>query len=154
MLQAPAKAKELAALEKQSRERGFKGLANTITLELAAKVGGAQERIRQLDKVLASETRGYNQVRAIVSKAATVEKLQKPGKLKPQELATLADAYSYLHAQRLGSLFDECHAALWGRFEEEGDVSQLLRLFRHSSFVWRIRGDEAKESAYVTRLSS
>lgn len=153
-LEEPAKAKELAALEKQSRERGFKGLANTITLDLAAKAGSAQEKIRQLDKVLASETRSYNQVRAIVSKAAAVEKLQKPGKLKPQELATLADAYSYLHAQRLGSLFDECHAALWGRFEEEGDVSQLLRLFRHSSFVWRIRGDEAKESDYVTRLSN
>lgn len=150
----PEKSIELAALEKHSREDGYQALADTIALNLAEDAKTASEKIRYLDKVLAAETRGYNQVRAVVSKAEAVEKLERPGKLKPRELVTLAVAYSYLHAQRFGSLFDRCHKALWRMLEEEGDTSQLLRLFRHSSFVWRIRGDEAKESEYLTRLSS
>ncbi|MGO9001280.1 MAG: hypothetical protein ACLPYZ_06590 [Limisphaerales bacterium] len=38
-------------------------------------------------------------------------------------------------------------------FEADDNPTRLLRLFRHSSFVWRIRGDEAKEKDYLDRLS-
>ena len=29
-----------------------------------------------------------------------------------------------------------------------------MRLFRHSSFIWRIRGEETKEAEYAQKLSS
>ena len=34
----------------------------------------------------------------------------------------------------------------------DNDTNQLLRLFRHTSFLWRIRGDETKEAEYLKRL--
>jgi hypothetical protein len=36
--------------------------------------------------------------------------------------------------------------------EESDDTIRLLRLFRHTSFVWRIRGDEEKEGHYLKRI--
>ena len=62
--------------------------------------------------------------------------------------------YSSVHTQRFGRLFESCHAVLWELFESRNDVQQLLRLFRHSSFVWRIRGLEATEAEYLQRLKA
>ena len=107
-----------------------------------------------IHRILVGRERSYNQVRAIVSKADAIAKSQTPRELKPQEVTSLVLAYSYLHAQRFGSLFDTCHRVLWQVFEERGETPPMLRLFRHSSFVWRIRGDEQKETDYLKRLSS
>ena len=54
--------------------------------------------------------------------------------------------------QRLSALFDECHGALWTELEARQNTPQLLRLFRHTSFLWRIRGHEEKEVVYLRRL--
>jgi hypothetical protein len=147
------KKRELAALEKRARERGFETLANNIALDLASDTDVPPDELNHLDRVLATKERGYNHVRAIVAKAKAIGKLDNPRTLNQQEVSSLAAAYSYLHAQRFGSLLDDCHRLLWRMFEKEKDESKLLRLFRHSSFVWRIRGDEAEESKYLKRLS-
>lgn len=49
-------------------------------------------------------------------------------------------------------MFDQCHEALWRLLEARGDMAQTLRLFRHSSFVWRIRGEDDKETKYLEKL--
>ncbi len=102
--------------------------------------------------MLSSTERDYTHYRAIAAKATMLQKLDLRWELDSRELRSLANAYSYFHAQRLSTLFDSCHEALWRVFETEKDPARLLRLFRHSSFVWRIRGDEAKEKHYLARL--
>lgn len=155
-LKGANKRKRLITLEKQARKEGHLTLADTITLDLANDMDEPAEEIRLLDRVLAAkDMRVYNKTRAVVAKARAVERLQDPqAKLTTSDLFTLKLAYSYLYAQRFGSLFDQCHATLWNLFESRGDTTQLLRLFRHSSFLWRIRGNETKEAEYLNRLSS
>jgi hypothetical protein len=143
---------ELSRLEKMAQTEGYPSLSDTITLELANESESASEKIRHLDKVLAKKSRGYNEARAIVAKASAVEKMDKTAGLDVSDLLALSAAYSYLHAQRFSNLFDPCHDALWKVFEARSDTTKLLRLFRHSSFVWRIRGEEAKEAEYLKRL--
>jgi tetratricopeptide (TPR) repeat protein len=151
-LKVSEKTKQLSEIEKHARQRGYDILANTISLMLATECEKPKDRIQHLDKVLASGNRGYNHYRAIISKALVVQNLKKPAELKPQEIGSLTAAYSYLHAQRFSGLFDRCHEALWRVYEADGNPTRLLRLFRHSSFVWRIRGDEAKEKENLDRL--
>lgn len=151
-LEEPQKSKQLSDIEKEARRKGYNHLANNISLDLAAECKQPQDEIQHLDKVLESEDHGYNHFRAIVSKAMAIQHLKKTAKLKPQEISSLAAAYSYFHAQRFSSLFDSCHEALWRVFDADDNPTRLLRLFRHSSFVWRIRGDEAKEKDYLDML--
>ena len=146
------KAKELPSIEATARKRGFHTVANNIALDLAQGTQNPEEKLKHLERVLSGGGRDYNQVRAIVAKADAIATSAAPRELKAQEVASLANAYSYLHAQRFGLLFDRCHRALWKAFESRSETTQLLRLFRYSSFVWRIRGDEEKEANYLTRL--
>lgn len=145
--------KKLLSLEKEARSEGKLDIADNIALDMAAEETNLVERVKLYDRVLSERASGYNAVRAIVAKAGVVEQIAGE-KLKPTEIVLLSAAYSYLHAQRFRGIFDRCHSALWGIFESEGNDAQLLRLFRHSSFVWRIRGDGVKESSYIARLDS
>lgn len=155
-LKGAEKTKRLTTLEKKARKEGHLTLANNITLDLAKNIDAPKEEIRLLERVLASKgTTSYNLTRAIVAKAHAVERAQNEQmNLTQSDLASLSSAYSYLYSQRFGSLFDKCHAILWNQIESQGNISQLLRLFRHSSFLWRIRGNETKEAEYLNRLSA
>ena len=64
----------------------------------------------------------------------------------------LIDAYHFLYTERLVNLFDRCQAALWAEFEASGEVENLLNLFRHSSFIWRLGGRDELEAKYLAKL--
>lgn len=57
------------------------------------------------------------------------------------------------HSGRAPSLFDSCHAGLWDLFVREMDQVNLLRLFRRSSHIWRLRSEVKKEARYLRRFA-
>ncbi|WP_206003720.1 hypothetical protein, partial [Pseudomonas viridiflava] len=61
-------------------------------------------------------------------------------------------AYQYLFGQRLSAPFDSAHTLLWEEFEKSRDIPNLLTLFKHSSFNWRLENKEEKEKSYASRL--
>ena len=63
-------------------------------------------------------------------------------------------AYAYLHGQRFSSLLDDCHESLWTILRSQNDTTRMLRLFRHSSFIWRLRGEDGKEKASLEQLEA
>jgi predicted MPP superfamily phosphohydrolase len=140
----------LGRLEKSFRSAGHQVLADNIAIDLAEEATG-DERIRELDRVLASREDSYNRVRAIVGKAEAIIEGGR-ARVLDVELSALSRAYSYLHAQRFEGLFDRCHTCLWVILQLRGDTAGLLRLFRHSSFVWRLRGQEDEEAKYIGKL--
>ena len=151
-LKGSARAKSLAGLEVIARKSGHIVLADTIALDFAHDANTPKSKIAHLDRVLKSKDSGYNQARAITAKANAVARQPSANLLQGHDLATLLSSYSYLHGQRFSAIFDQCHAELWRTFEVKGLSDQLLRPFRHSSFIWRIRGDESKEAEYLKRL--
>ena len=60
--------------------------------------------------------------------------------------------YSYLYAQRMTSLFLSCHGALWKMLMSGRRLRDLLRIFRHSSFLWRLYGEVDTERQYYKEL--
>jgi hypothetical protein len=64
----------------------------------------------------------------------------------------LSSAYSYSYGQRMGLLFDKCHKVLWGVLSKDNLWVQLVRLFRHSSFLWRLKGSDKEETTYLHEL--
>jgi calcineurin-like phosphoesterase family protein len=147
------KKKKLYDIEDKARKNKDFTAANNIAIYLAGRATNSSEKIRLLDRVLMSNEQGYNKARGLVAKAKAIQKQDGGIKLKPEEVFGLTWAYSYFYAQRFMSLFNQCHEVLWKVCESAGNTTQLLRLFRHSSFLWRIRGEENKEAEYLQRLS-
>ena len=90
----------------------------------------------------------YNFARAMVDLAAQTS----PARLTIEERGRLIEAYHFLYNERLYDLFDRCHEALWELFEVQGDRANLLNLFRHSSFIWRLNGRDRLETKYLAKL--
>ncbi|MCY1249111.1 hypothetical protein D9M72_626150 [compost metagenome] len=60
--------------------------------------------------------------------------------------------YHYLYQERLSGIFTDSHEILWWYFLKTEDVANLIRLYRHSSFVWRLYGEDQKEAPYAKSL--
>ncbi|MCF7673827.1 MAG: metallophosphoesterase [Akkermansiaceae bacterium] len=126
--------------------------ANNIALDLARRGKSMEESLRLLDEVIASAKDLYNQTRAVVDKAKLLRKSGRIGDLKPEEEIGLCAAYEYSCSQRLSGLLDSCHDALWDYCLVKGFWSGLFRIFRFSSFVWRLTDRSDRESNYISKL--
>jgi hypothetical protein len=144
----------LKELEKQAQESGVHVIASNICLNLASEADAPNKKLEILDRIVVGKEDVYNRTRVVVERASAIEQINSvPLDLTRADLSALSAAYSYLYSQRFGVLFDKCHSVLWNLLEAQKDTTQLYRLFRHSSFLWRLRGDEAKEAEYLNRLS-
>jgi len=148
------KKKKLYKIEETARKKKFLTTANNISISLSEEEKDSSKKISLLDEVIKSDEQGYNRARALVAKAGAIKNKDRNINLRPDEIFGLTWAYSYLYTQRFMSMFSKCHEALWKIFESKGNITQLLILFRHSSFLWRIRGEDNKEAEYLKRLSN
>ena len=94
----------------------------------------------------------YNRTRAIVEKATVLNLHRSVSELSERDRQLLSAAYAYSYAQRIGNLLDRCHRVLWTMMLREQLWAQLLRLFRFSSFVWRLKGGDEQETCYLREL--
>lgn len=146
---------QLENLRSQSSRKKSFVVANNIGLTLAVDAraaGNFSEALLILRDVLNSAAMHkdfYNGARAI---ADVAECLPSGIPFEPRDRDQLIDAYYFAHTERLASLFDRCHSGLWKAFEAEGDIENLLRLYRSSSFIWRLHGRENIERTYLKKL--
>lgn len=143
---------ELASLEQRARKRDATITANNIALT-RAELDGVAVAAAHLERVVESaEAQGdfYNGARAVVRMMRSA--LLPPNEATSEQVNRLIRAYQHLYNERGTNLFDECHEALWRVFAATGDLPNLLRLFRHSSFIWRLRGQDGRELNYLSQL--
>jgi tetratricopeptide (TPR) repeat protein len=145
------KAKKLHDLEVRARKKKCIVVANNISLDLARAETNGKAKIELLNRI-ASDTDIYNRIRAIVDKVLFLVKTSSLGELTLNDKKSLAEAYSYAFFQRMGTLFDRCHRALWVVAKSEGRIDQLVQIFRFSSFIWRVKGDHETESKYFSEI--
>lgn len=147
---------KLKALEERAKRKKALRLANTIAISRANLPATTREDADKIFEMVSQSARSnkdfYNEVRAIIQVAKRSS--EKGGQLNARLKSRLIDAYHFLFNERLSGMFDGCHEALWMDFEQTSDLENLLRLFRHSSLVWRLRDSETKEQRYVKRLAS
>ncbi|QNK71207.1 metallophosphoesterase family protein [Variovorax sp. PAMC26660] len=150
----PERFNKLKAIEKKARGRKAFTAANNIAMFLSANGNlNANEKRESLRGIALSAKRNgdsYGATRAAVE----IGKVTRLNSLKPSsdEVAGLIESYHYLYQERISGLFSSCHENLWHHFLGQNDMPNLLRLFRHSSFVWRLHGHEQKELPYIESL--
>jgi hypothetical protein len=142
---------KLERLAQQAKARKAHVLENNIRISRAI-AGPPDERRLTLRAVIdSSRTSGdyYNKFRASVS---LFEDREPGSPVSDADKMTLITAYHFFHNERIDSYFSRVHAILWKVFEDEGDIRNLLSLFRHSSFIWRLSEGAATESEYLEAL--
>ncbi len=130
---------KLRTLERNANKVDAKILANNISIQIAREFSDQQDRERRFTKVVNDGEDDYNTIRAIIAKSLDIMENGDCG-INHEDLQLLNLSYSYLYGQRMASLFDDCHKALWLLCVDKGFYPELLNLFRYSSFVWRIMG--------------
>ncbi|MBP0938973.1 metallophosphoesterase [Pseudomonas alliivorans] len=144
---------KMKKIQVEARRRGANVAANNIVLALASNSPDSAELERSLIEVRDTadhEQDHYNSARAAIQIARLYE--NRESGLSPESLGNLIKAYQYLFGQRLATLFDAAHRLLWNEFERNHDTPNLLTLFKHSSFNWRLDNKEEKEKTYASRL--
>lgn len=139
--------------ESMARKRGSVIVANNSMLIRIEEMNNDEEKCEAIFQVITTSKSVndlYNMTRAIVKLGKLAANSTVSLTLGDQSL--LIDAYHYLYNQRISNLFNECHNALWSMFERRNDISNLLKLFRHSSLIWRLRGQEAREMEFARVL--
>lgn len=144
--------KRLSELEQLARRKKYYVVANNLAIELAGMTEDVNEAVRLQERVLAQREDTYNEIRAVIDKAQRLQKAGRITELSRQDRTLLSAAYSYSYGQRMSSLFERCHRVLWGVLTKENLWVQLIRLFRHSSFLWRLKGSEKEETVYLHEL--
>nr|WP_320022757.1 metallophosphoesterase [uncultured Draconibacterium sp.] len=146
--------KRLKSLESKARKLGFEQSANNIALSISKlDEYSNNDKERYLDKVILSSTE-YTKVRAIVGKAEVLCSEKNFKKFTPEFQLQLSLSYTYLYFQRIPNLFNKCHKTLWSFLIEKSKITELLNMYRHSSFVWRIHGKTELDLEYVNKLKS
>nr|WP_269143520.1 metallophosphoesterase [Massilia phyllostachyos] len=144
---------QLLKLENEAKKRGALIVRNNLILSRANDSADDDEILEALEEVLQTSLKSkdaYNAGRASV-KIATLM-LRRKETLTNEVLNRLMATYQYFYGQRFDKLFVDAHKALWQVFEENGDIPNLLSLFKHSSFIWRLGGNEAREKPYIQKL--
>lgn len=147
---------ELVSLEELARSINSAVVANNIALQRAdyAKSDPAVAA-EHLIRVIASADEDkdfHNGARAVIR---LTQLRQKAGEVcAPDHINRLIRAYQHLHNERGSVLFNESHDALWSAFAAAKERENLLRLFRHSSLIWRLRGEEHREDAFIEKIDA
>lgn len=128
-------------------------VSNNLAIERAAStddVARKKQLLQEASNTARKEHDHYNLVRASL-KLADLE-LSENGALSKEMLKDCTRAYGYLYNQRMDSLFGSSHSILWRAFKANGDVENMLTLFRHSSLVWRLRAQNSVERRFIEQL--
>jgi tetratricopeptide (TPR) repeat protein len=142
----------LVQLEASARNRGHTLVANNIALDLAGDRTNVDKSLKLLDTVIRSAKDNYNRTRAIIEKATILNQHRSVSDLSEKDRQLLGAAYSYSYAQRIDKMLDRCHRVLWAMMLRDKLWAHLLRLFRFSSFIWRLKGGDEQETTYLRAL--
>ena len=139
----------LKSLFNLAKSKGFNETSNNIAMDIARYTSNKDESMKILDKVISSSKGIYSMSRAISLKAEILTDRGRLVDIDEDQRKQLCIAYAYSYGQRIDTIMDSCHDALWGIYSISKSKEPMLRLFKFSSFVWRLSGKDAKEKKYV-----
>jgi predicted MPP superfamily phosphohydrolase len=152
----PKRKEKLLRLAREADKSGAATVASNLRLQCMQEEDDEQEKLKLARHVLEdARTNGndeYNAMRAMLHVCQMSVSNRTP--LSDLDLAKVIDAYHYLVNETMDGLFGLAHRVLWRHFALTGDVTNLLSLFRHSSFKWQLRGKGTQDLKYATEVSN
>lgn len=144
--------KSMRGIESRARRVGQDIVAENIALA-RAEMSESLETVKDVaSSVIRTSDSFYNRLRATLLKVRSLITAGLVSEVSKADRATLERGYTIMFTQRMGSLFDKCHSCLWAIHESNGDWEVLVNIFRYSSFLWRLRGNQEMELRCLNRV--
>lgn len=96
----------------------------------------------------------YNFLRATARYATLTIRHNGVAALTSADMNAIEAGYSFMFSQRMSSLLTEFHDVMWRILEHRRDYDKQLQLLKHSSFVWRLCGEEDRDKPYLKAVKS
>lgn len=140
--------KALVRLEKRARKEKHFTLANNILFTINNERNNV-DKIKQLDKAIASDRSSYNFCRATIYKHQSLVESGMYDRIKEQDIIDLSNIYNYLFKQKFDSLFVKCHKLLWdiAAYRQRQDI--IYMIYYKGTIVWRLNSDTKNEELYL-----
>jgi|GEM_PF-5347757 len=145
-------ARQLQALLNRAQRHGHYTLADNIAIELASRAKSTDEALDRLAVVRTRKEREYNYVRATIRRTEALLSAGRVHQISDHDVSDMSVCYQLAFSQRLGGIFNWCHRVLWDLLEARTHHEGQLALFTHSSFFWRLHGENEKELEYAKKL--
>jgi predicted phosphodiesterase/tetratricopeptide (TPR) repeat protein len=146
---------KLEKLESKARKQSELSVAFNISFSKIKSISDPEQKAEKLHKLIKEAKQNddhYNVMRGMIvlGELAVKRKIQ----LDPQEKNELIKIYHYLYNESFYTQFNRCHDILWHVFSMDGEIHNLLQLYRYSSLSWRLRGKNARELSALQLLKS
>lgn len=146
--------KRLLSLERRARSKKHLVVAENILLQLAYRASSPTQARAYLQRVRAGDERMYNFLRATARYATLTVRHNGVEALTTSDIQAIEAGYSFMFSQRMSSLLTEFHDVMWKILEFRGEHDKQLQLLKHSSFVWRLCGEEDRDKMYLREVKT
>lgn len=150
----PKRSEKLLRMARKASKEGATIIASNLRLQCEAEEDDEQKRLTLAKQVLDDAKKSgedqYNAMRAMLRICKIT--LSNGTALKDSELREAMGAYHYLLNETMDGLFNQAHRVLWNHFALTDDLTNLVSLFRHSSFKWQLRGKESIDNKYAAEI--
>nr|WP_063573917.1 hypothetical protein [Luteibacter rhizovicinus] len=151
---APDRRDKLLRMARKASKAGASVIASNLRLQCETEEPDEQKRLALAKQVIDDAKRNgddeYNAMRAMLRVCKI--NIGNGTALKDAELTEAIGAYHYLLNEAMDGLFNQAHGVLWDHFALTGDLTNLLSLFRHSSFKWQLRGKGSIDNRYANEI--
>ncbi len=146
---------KLERLESKARKQNALSVAFNISFSKIKSISDPEKKAEVLYRLIGEAKQNgdhYNVMRAMIVLGELAIKKKIP--LSAQEKNDLIKIYHYLLDENFYTQFNRCHDILWHIFSADGEIHNLLQLYRYSSLSWRLRGKNDRELSALQLLKA
>lgn len=143
----------LRKVQRKAERLGFNVIKSQALLAIAKLQEDNIENPKLYDSALRNLTDSYSVYNVIVHRNLYFLDHNLISEITDADVMTLCKAYSYFYTQRIDIQLKKTHRILWAVFVDRNDNDSLIKMFRYSSFIWRLNNDKESEERYAGLLS-
>lgn len=144
---------QLRRVLRKSERHGFNVIKSQAILEITKSQSEHEENEKLYRSALLKLNDTYSMYSVIIARNLSYLERNMVGSITDSDINILCIAYSYFYSQRLDIQLKNTHKILWAVFVDRGDNDSLVKMFRYSSFIWRLNNDYESEEKYADLLN-
>ncbi|EOV8836303.1 SIR2 family protein [Cronobacter dublinensis] len=137
----------------KSERLGFKVIKSQAILAITKLQDKHEDNEKLYHSALINLNDTYSLYSVIIARNESLLNRNMIESITDSDVNTLCIAYSYFYTQRIDILLKKTHRILWAVFVDRKDNDSLVKMFRYSSFIWRLNNDSESEEKYANLLN-
>lgn len=144
---------QLKKVLKKAEKYNFNVIKSQAILEIAKHQDDYEENEKLYRSALLKLDDTYSMYSVIIARNLSLLDRSMVESITDSDINILCVAYSYFYTQRIDVQLKKTHKILWAVFVDRKDNDSLVKMFRYSSFIWRLNNDHESEGRYANLLN-